>query len=164
MINREKLSETNKSILARTDILLIENNESDAVLIQMALEYLDIKPTVYLVDDPEEAIDYLFAQGKYSYRNPKMVPKLIISELKFMKTSGFDVLERVKSNPATRGIPFTVFSYFDMESIIQKAYNMGANFYLNKPLGFDDLVSVLGGMINFCVPLPGSSNRFLYAG
>jgi two-component system, response regulator len=118
-------------------ILLVEDNPADAELTLRALSKNNIANNVIVACDGEEALDIIFAKGKYSSRNPDHHPKLIILDLKLPKISGIDVLTAIKGNPKTRVIPVVVLTSSKEEKDVIESYKLGVNSYIVKPVDFD---------------------------
>lgn len=119
------------------EILLVEDNPDDAELVVSSLNKNNIVNNVYVVEDGEEALDFLFAEGKYSKRNIKEKPKLILLDLKLPKIDGLEVLQKVKLDDRTKTIPVVVLTSSREESDIIKSYKIGVNSYIVKPVEFE---------------------------
>jgi len=122
------------------EILLVEDNPTDAELTLRALKKNNIANRIELVADGEVALDFVFATGKYSGRNPERIPKLILLDLKLPKKSGLEVLTEIKSNPITRLIPIVVLTSSKEEQDIVDSYKLGVNSYIVKPVDFEKFV------------------------
>ncbi len=128
-------------------VLLIEDNPDDKRLTLRALRKNNIMNEVVVAYDGQEALDYLFAQGKFSDRDSQLTPSLIILDLKLPGLSGMDVLKRIRTDSATSGIPIVVLTGSDEPSMIESAYRAGANSYIVKPTGsadYSDMVLHIG--------------------
>jgi two-component system, response regulator len=112
------------------DILLVEDNPSDAELALRALKQRNLANQVFVCRDGAEALDF-FADGA----GP--VPKVILLDLKLPKVDGLEVLERLKSDNRTKSIPIVVLTSSSEEPDIEKAYALGANSYIVKPVDFE---------------------------
>lgn len=119
------------------EILLVEDNPADVELTLRALKKNNIANRIEVVTDGEEALDFIFARGKFAEMNHKSFPKLIILDLKLPKVSGLDVLASIKGNPKTRTIPVVVLTTSKEEKDIIESYKLGVNSYIVKPVDFD---------------------------
>lgn len=122
------------------EILLVEDNPADAELTLRALKKNNIANRIEVVADGEVALDFIFATGKYSGRNPDRIPKLILLDLKLPKRGGLEVLSEVKGNPKTRLIPIVVLTSSKEEQDIIESYKLGVNSYIVKPVDFEKFV------------------------
>lgn len=121
----------------KVEILLCEDNKRDADLTLRALKKRKLANNVIWVKDGEEALDYLFAKGKYQERSVSDTPRVILLDLKMPKVDGMEVLEEVRSHPETRHIPVVMMTSSQEEKDIIKSYNLGVNSYIVKPLDFN---------------------------
>src|SRR5581483_1836116 len=124
-------------------ILIAEDSENDALLLQMALKRAGIKERVYVVADGVEAIAYLRGEGKYKDRSKFPFPNVLFTDLKMPRMSGFEVLQWLRSNPECFIIPIIVLSASQLDDDIRKAYQLSANAYLVRPGKFEDLQKIL---------------------
>jgi len=122
------------------EILLVEDNPSDQELTMKALKKYNLSNNIYVVEDGAEALDFLFAEGKYSDRNIEIVPRLILLDLKLPKVSGLEVLKRIKSDNRTKKIPVVVLTSSKEERDIIESYEYGVNSYIVKPVDFSKFV------------------------
>lgn len=122
------------------EILLVEDNPNDVELTLRALKKNNLANKVHVVTDGAEALDYIFAQNKYSGRKIEDTPKVILLDLKLPKVEGLEVLKKIKSNEKTKTIPVVVLTSSSEESDIIKSYQLGVNSYIVKPVNFDQFV------------------------
>lgn len=135
------------SKLNEVEILLVEDNLSDAELITRALRKVNLANHLIHVKDGEEAIEFIFAQGKYAEREVKNIPRVILLDIKMPKVDGIEVLRRIKSNEATRSIPVVIMTSSKEEQDIVRSYELGVNSFVVKPVDFNSFskaVSELG--------------------
>lgn len=119
------------------DILLVEDSEYDAEMTIRAVKKSAMVDNIIHVKDGAEALDFIFGTGKYEGRNTDMKPKVILLDLKMPKLGGVEVLEKIKSNPATKAIPIVVLTSSKESPDIEKCYDLGANSYIVKPVDFE---------------------------
>lgn len=130
------------------DLLLIEDNMSDAELTIRELKKHHLANNLFHLKDGEEALEFIFATGKYadtnSLRNP---PKLILLDIQMPKVNGIEVLQKIKSDERTKVIPVIILTSSKEDPDIKACYKLGANSYIVKPVnfvGFAEAIKNLG--------------------
>ena len=129
------------------EILLVEDNPTDAELCIRALKKSNLANKLVWVKDGAEALDFLFATGAYSGRQMTNAPKVILLDLRLPKVDGMEVLRRVKNDERTKSIPVVVLTSSKEDRDVAESYQLGVNSYISKPVGFDEFartVSELG--------------------
>lgn len=129
------------------EILLVEDNPTDAELAIRALKKNNFANKLVWVKDGAEALDFLFATGAYADRQLCNGPKVIMLDLRLPKVDGMEVLRRVKDDARTRTIPVVVLTSSKEDRDIAESYKLGVNSYISKPVEFDEFaktVSELG--------------------
>ncbi len=124
-------------------ILLVEDNPSDAELTLHALRKSKLVNHILHVQDGAEALDFLFCRGGYADRTPEMRPLLILLDLKLPKVDGLQVLAEVKSNPRTKAIPVVLLTSSNEDKDRATGYQLGVNSYIQKPVNFADFQEVV---------------------
>lgn len=128
------------------DLLLIEDNISDAELtIHVLKKSIQINNLVHL-NDGAEALDFIFAEGNYTHRDIKNLPKVILLDLKMPKRNGMEVLIKIKEDKRTKFIPVVILTSSGEDSDIQSCYSLGANSYVIKPVEFEQFVEVISSI------------------
>jgi len=127
----------------KKDILLVEDNPSDAEFTMRAFRNSNIINRLIHLQDGEEALEYVFATGKYSGRNIDEMPKVILLDLNMPKINGLEVLKKIKSDKRTKLIPVVLLTSSKEESDILDAYKYGVNSYIVKPVDFEDFAKVV---------------------
>ena len=117
-------------------ILLIEDNESHAMLAIRGLSKFSGKHKIIHLEDGETALEYLFRKGKYSDFKTSPRPQLILLDLRLPKIDGLDVLKKIKEDEDLRTIPTVILTSSMAEPDIIRAYLYFANSYTVKPLDF----------------------------
>ncbi|MEQ8583741.1 MAG: response regulator [Marinoscillum sp.] len=125
------------------EILLVEDNKSDAELTLMALEDFHLSNQIVWLKNGKEALDFLFGRGEYEGRDTLQVPKIILLDLKMPKVDGIEVLRAVRSDPKTKFIPVTVLTSSKEDKDIVETYQLGVNSYIVKPVDFDQFVKAV---------------------
>lgn len=119
------------------EILIIEDNPNDAELTLRALRKQNLANNVVHLHDGAEALDFLFGKGEYIGRTVSKVPKVILLDLKMPKINGLEVLEKIKADALTKAIPVVILTSSAEDPDIKKAYDLGANSYIVKPVEFN---------------------------
>ena len=124
-------------------ILLVEDDEDDVFLMERALQGADVINPLYVVEDGQEALDYLAGAGKFSDRASYPVPAIVFLDLKLPLKSGHEVLAWIRQQKEFESLVVVVLTSSNEPSDLSRSYKLGANSYLVKPLGFDALVSLV---------------------
>lgn len=119
------------------EILLVEDNPTDAELAIRALKKSNLANKLVWVKDGAEALDFLFATGAYSERRMENGPKVILLDLRLPKVDGMEVLRRVKNDERTRTIPVVVLTSSKEDRDVAESYQLGVNSFISKPVEFD---------------------------
>jgi two-component system response regulator len=120
------------------EILLVEDNPSDAKLTIRALKKHNLCNNLVHLGDGAQALDFLFAKGEYSNRVIEDKPKVILLDLKMPKVGGIEVLKQIKGDERTRNIPVVIMTSSKEDQDIAECYSFGVNSYVVKPVGFDN--------------------------
>ncbi len=137
------------------EILLVEDNSGDIRLTQEAFKDGKIINNLSVVEDGEEAMDFLRRNGRFE-NAPK--PDIILLDLNMPKKDGRTVLAEIKSDPELKNIPVIVLTTSQAEADILKSYDLHANCYITKPVELDEFFSVIRSIKDFwlsIVRLPG---------
>lgn len=126
-----------------TEILLVEDNVSDADLVMRALRKNNLANKILHLKDGQEALDYIFCEGKWSDRIIENCPKIILLDLKMPKVGGIEVLQKIKSDDRTKAIPVVVLTSSKEDPDIAECYRNGVNSYVTKPVQFNDFVKAI---------------------
>lgn len=141
-------------------ILLVEDNPHDLELSLMALERSNLANDVIVVRDGAEALDFLFRRNGYADRLEGN-PALLLLDLKLPKVDGLEVLEAVRQNEILRSIPVVMLTSSREEPDLHKAYQLGVNAYVVKPVDFKEFVTAIADLGMFWAvlnePPPGST-------
>jgi two-component system response regulator len=124
-------------------VLLVEDDPMDAKLTAQALQNGNLSIQIDLVQDGEEALDYLFCREGYSQRSLDHPPQLILLDLKLPKLDGLQVLWEIKNRTETRAIPVVALTSSREEKDMVMCYQLGVNSYIQKPLDFDQFCETI---------------------
>jgi len=131
-------------------ILLVEDDLGHARLIEKNLRRALIYNNLIHVENGRQAVDFIFAEGDYANQErPHQL--LVLLDLNMPIMDGFQVLERIKSDPETRSIPIIILTTTNDPREIKRCYELGCNIYVTKPVDyeqFSDAISKLGLMLS----------------
>jgi two-component system, response regulator len=121
-------------------ILLVEDNPSDIGLTRRALSKSHIANEMVVAEDGQEALDYLFATGKYTGRDVSDIPAVVLLDLKLPRVDGLEVLRRIRADERSRRLPVVILTTSKEEQDVAQSYDLGANSYIRKPVDFKQFV------------------------
>ncbi|HHH38131.1 MAG TPA: response regulator [Sedimenticola sp.] len=124
-------------------ILLVEDNADDEALTLRALRKANIANEVVVARDGVEALDYLFASGRWAGRDNRKQPQVVLLDLKLPRIDGLGVLKRLRADRRTRLLPVVILTASDEERDIIESYSLGANSYIRKPVDFDHFIEAV---------------------
>jgi two-component system, response regulator len=122
-------------------ILLVEDDDVDAELASRAFQRAKVKNPLVRVRDGQDALDYLFARGKYAVRDAHELPVFVLLDLNIPKISGLRVLEAIREDESIRHLPVIILTSSGEERDRLGAYKHFANSYIIKPLDYDQFVA-----------------------
>ena len=125
------------------EIVIVEDNPNDAELMVRSLRKNRLANSLIVLEDGEQALDFIFCRGKYTDRDISRPPKVIFLDLKLPKVNGLEVLKQVKSDKQTRKIPVIIVTSSKEDPDITAAYDLGANSYVVKPVDFSNFVETI---------------------
>jgi CheY-like chemotaxis protein len=126
-------------------ILLAEDNLQDIELVLAALKKNHLANEVVVARDGAEALDYLYRRGSFRAREDGL-PIAIFLDLKMPKVDGLEVLQQIKGDEALKVIPIVMLTSSREEADLVKSYQLGANAYVVKPVGFQQFVDAIKQM------------------
>ena len=129
------------------EILLIEDNLSDAEMTIRILRKSNIANKIIHLEDGFEALEFIFGTGEYANRNISNLPKVILLDLKMPRMNGIEVLLKIKGDERTKKVPVVVLTSSKEDPDIQTCYDLGVNAYVVKPVeieAFSKAISDLG--------------------
>ncbi|WP_346830482.1 response regulator [Pseudomonas abietaniphila] len=140
-------------------ILLVEDNPNDLELTLVALERSQLANEVIVLRDGVEALDYLFRRNQYQDRVAGN-PAVLLLDLKLPRLDGLEVLKAIRESDELRSIPVVMLTSSREEPDLQRAYSLGVNAYVVKPVEFKEFVSAISDLGVFWAvlnePPPGS--------
>ncbi|HKQ36936.1 MAG TPA: response regulator [Verrucomicrobiae bacterium] len=115
-------------------ILIADDNDDHVLLLRRALKRGALLNPTFVVHDGEEAVAYLKGEGKFADRYEYPLPSLLLLDLRMPKMDGFEVLEWIRQQPCLRRLRVVVLTTSDQPRDIDRAYELGANSFIIKPL------------------------------
>jgi two-component system response regulator len=126
------------------EVLLVEDNLDDAELTIRELKKSNLANSLFHVKDGEEALEFIFATGRYeNLRNIKSPPKIVLLDIQMPKVNGIEVLTKIRSNELTRTTPVIILTSSKEDPDIQTCYKLGANSYIVKPVNFESFAQAI---------------------
>ena len=135
-----------KSLPRYVEILLVEDSPADILLTREAFKNNKLVNEIHVAEDGIQALDFLYKRGKYASA-PR--PDLILLDLNLPRKNGREVLAEIKADHDLRSIPIVVLTTSNDDGDILKAYNLNANCYVVKPVGFDNFMKAIQSIRHF---------------
>jgi CheY-like chemotaxis protein len=130
-------------------ILHVEDDANDVLLLEHACRKAEVACNLQSVPDGDEALAYLQGQAQYADRTRFPLPKFVLLDLKMPRLSGFDVLAWVRKDKKFSLLPVVVLSSSNHDVDIKKAYELGANSYVLKPVEFEALADIIAALYRY---------------
>ena len=130
------------------DVLLVEDDDGDVLMTREAFEHHKIRNNLHVVQDGEEALQFLHREGPYADA-PR--PGLILLDLNLPRVDGREVLAEIKNDESLRRIPVVVLTTSQADEDILRSYSLHANAYVTKPVDFDSFIAVVRQIDEFFV-------------
>lgn len=132
-----------------SNILLVEDDDNDVFLIKRAFRKLNLPHSLHLVEDGEAAINYLQGREPYNQKDNFVLPELILLDLKLPRISGLEVLQWIRQQPDLKRMPIVILTASRESIDINKAYDLGVNSYLVKPVNFNEFLEMLSTLNSY---------------
>ncbi|HXZ64495.1 MAG TPA: response regulator [Streptosporangiaceae bacterium] len=132
------------------DVLLVEDDPGDVLMTREAFEHYQVRGTLHVVGDGDQAIHFLRKTGDYL---DVPTPGLILLDLNLPRRNGLEVLAELKSDAALLSIPVVVLTTSQAQEDIVRSYSLHANAYISKPVDFDRFAGVIGQIDDFFLTL-----------
>lgn len=142
-------------------VLIAEDNEDDAFIIQHALERAGLQNRSHVCRDGTDVMAYLKGDGIYADRDRYPFPRMLLLDLKMPKVNGFDLLRWIQAHPACRVTPTIILSSSNQPADVEEAYRLHVHAYLMKPSSpqaMEALVRSLDAFWSACELPPVSRN------
>lgn len=134
---------------SRPTILHVEDDPNDVLLISRAFRKAEVAAQIQVVNDGEQAVHYLSGNDSFAQREQFPVPSLVLLDLKLPRKSGIEVLEWIRAQPGLKRIPVVMLTSSKQPLDINRAYDLGVNAYLVKPVNFDALIEMVKTLDSF---------------
>lgn len=125
------------------EVILIEDNPDDAMLTKHAFKKYNLCNRLIHLKNGEEAIEFFFNGKEYDGKTFSEKPKVVLLDLKMPKISGMEVLKKIKSRESTKTIPVVILTSSAEDPDIRSCYELGANSYIVKPVGFENFAKTV---------------------
>ncbi len=139
---------TDPTPLDVVDVLLVEDDDGDVLMTKEAFEYHKIRNRLHVVNDGEQALQFLRREGEYADA-PR--PGLILLDLNLPRRDGREVLAELKDDAELGMIPVVVLTTSEAEEDIVRSYSLHASAYITKPVDFDRFIEVVRHIDDFFV-------------
>lgn len=130
-------------------VLLVEDNPADQKLTLRALKKGKVQTKLYIVQDGEEAIDFLYNRGIFADKDENPRPDLILLDINLPKIDGKEVLKEIRSNDDLKAIPVIMLTTSSAERDVIDSYKLGVNAYISKPVKADEFYNVVNKLEEF---------------
>ncbi|HEX9922037.1 MAG TPA: response regulator [Anaerolineae bacterium] len=121
----------------RFNILMAEDNEHDIIAARRAWQKNKIANPLHIVNDGEACLDYLYQRGAFSEPGSAPPPGILLLDLNMPKMDGLTLLKRIRADNVLRRLPVIILTTSQLEEDRAKSYELGANAYIKKPIGFE---------------------------
>lgn len=132
-------------------ILLVEDNEDDVIFMKRAFKQAEWADALKVVNDGQEAIDYLEGSGSFGDRKTHPAPCLVLLDLKLPRKGGLEVLRWIREKPELRALVVLILTTSRERNDLEKAYTLGANAFLVKPPAYQELAEMVKAMKSFWI-------------
>jgi CheY-like chemotaxis protein len=134
-------------------ILHVEDDPNDVLLIGLAFRKSGIAAGLHVVNDGEQAIQYLAGQGAYANRQTFPLPTFVLLDLKLPRRSGLEVLSWARGQEDLRRLPIVMLTSSNQQADVKKAYDLGINSFLVKPSALEDLTETVRRVCTYWLDL-----------
>jgi CheY-like chemotaxis protein len=124
-------------------ILLVEDNPDDEALTIRAFKKSHLVNEIVVAHDGAEALDYLFGRGSHAGRDVRLMPAVVLLDLRLPKIDGLEVLRRIRADERTKLTPIVILTSSKEEQDLVNGYLSGANSYIRKPVDFDKFTDAI---------------------
>jgi two-component system response regulator len=144
----------------QAEILFVEDDDADAALTTEALKHCAVACSVTHLTDGAQALEHIASSRLFAGRHSVSEPRLILLDLKLPQIGGLQVLQKLKSDPLTRGIPIVVLTASQTAIELAESYQLGANSYVIKPTDGKEFAKVVGRIAEYWLSINQLPNGF----
>jgi len=130
-------------------ILLVEDSPDDVLFLTRALSKAGVGNALHVVEDGQQALDYLAGKDRYADRAAHPLPVLVLLDLKLPYVPGLEVLRWIRTQETLRSVIVVVLTSSDHPADIKRAYALGANSFLSKPSNPDELPELIKSTVDY---------------
>jgi two-component system response regulator len=134
-------------------ILVVEDSPTDEALLLRAINKSGLTNPVVTVKDGLEAMQYIFAFGRYEFRNVEELPAVVLIDLNLPRLDGLEILRRLRADYRTKLLPVAIFTSSVEEQDLINGYSLGANSYVRKPIEFSKFSKVVAQLVSYWIEL-----------
>lgn len=128
-----------KSLKGRVSVLVVEDDADDYNLLEDTVKDCCDKAIIQWVQDGDKAIDYLFRKGEYQDETRYPAPDLIFLDIRVPRKNGLEIAKIIKADPGLKRVPTIMLTTSSSPADVLSAYENGANCYLKKPEGAEEM-------------------------
>ncbi len=128
------------------NVLLVEDDNDDVLLTKDALQQSKLSIQLKIIENGEQALEYLLQESPYDH---VPTPDLVLLDLNLPRKNGWEVLESIRTHARLTPIPVIILTTSHQDPDIQRAYEMGANSFVTKPVGLEEFQRVVQSIEDF---------------
>jgi two-component system, response regulator len=139
--------------MERKSILLVEDDEDQAVLATLIFRRRGVVEDIAVASDGKEALDYLFGARTRNGQEADSLPKFVLLDVRLPGMSGLKVLRRIRADERTRFLPVVILSFYDERDDVLAGYRHGANSFVTKSLSHERFAETLARTVRYWLNL-----------
>lgn len=142
-------------------VLMAEDDEHDIIATKRAWKAGQMANPLHIVSNGEECLEYLERRGAYSDPASSPRPGILLLDINMPRMDGLETLQRIRANEQLRSLPVVMLTTSKAEEDRMRSYELGANAYIVKPIGFDNFAEAIRTINLFwkLVALPGGTHE-----
>ena len=124
-------------------ILMAEDNEHDIIATRRSWQRYNIKNPLYIVNDGEECLDFMYRRGKYSAPGSAPRPSVLLLDINMPKINGLQLLEKIREDEQFKHLPVVILTTSNSDEDKLRSYELGVNAYIVKPVEFTNFAEAM---------------------